>query len=87
MQLKVERFEKNRTKREAVPETTAKKLSTRRWKIDVSCQKIDFKDVSSPRGKLAECMICHDEDQDSNMETPCSCCGILRYAHKRCVQR
>ncbi|KAM1942120.1 hypothetical protein ACFX15_010631 [Malus domestica] len=56
-------------------------------KIDVSCQKIDFKDVSSSRGKLAECRICQDEDEDSNMETPCSCCGSLMYAHRRCVQR
>nr|XP_008389994.2 uncharacterized protein LOC103452258 [Malus domestica]XP_028947849.1 uncharacterized protein LOC103452258 [Malus domestica] len=56
-------------------------------KIDVSCQKIDLKDVSSTRGKLAECRICQDEDQDSNMETPCSCCGSLMYAHRRCVQR
>lgn len=32
---------------------------------------------SSPR-KLAECRICHDEDEDSNMEIPCSCCGSLK---------
>ncbi|XP_024978049.1 uncharacterized protein LOC112515450 isoform X2 [Cynara cardunculus var. scolymus] len=37
--------------------------------------------------KLVECRICHDEDEDSNMETPCSCCGSLKYAHRRCVQR
>ncbi|WZZ02057.1 hypothetical protein YC2023_074385 [Brassica napus] len=33
------------------------------------------------------CRICHDEDLDSNMETPCSCSGSLKYAHRRCVQR
>ncbi|XP_057531152.1 uncharacterized protein LOC130809401 [Amaranthus tricolor] len=43
-------------------------------------------DLSSPR-KLVECRICQDEDFDSNMETPCSCCGSLKYAHRRCVQR
>ncbi|KAK9705110.1 hypothetical protein RND81_07G034300 [Saponaria officinalis] len=48
--------------------------------------KMDFKDVSYPR-KLVECRICQDEDLDSNMETPCSCCGSLKYAHRRCVQR
>ncbi|KAK9066935.1 hypothetical protein SSX86_014259 [Deinandra increscens subsp. villosa] len=37
--------------------------------------------------KLGECRICHDEDEDSNMETPCACCGSLKYAHRRCVQR
>lgn len=32
---------------------------------------------SSPR-KLADCRICHDEDEDSNMEIPCSCRGSLK---------
>ncbi|XP_061338302.1 uncharacterized protein LOC133285144 [Gastrolobium bilobum] len=36
---------------------------------------------------LVQCRICHDEDEDSNMETPCSCCGTLKYAHRKCVQR
>ncbi|XWS34525.1 hypothetical protein CRYUN_Cryun21dG0045900 [Craigia yunnanensis] len=43
-------------------------------------------DLSSPR-KIVECRMCQDEDEDSNMETPCSCCGSLKYAHRRCVQR
>ncbi|KAK6242270.1 zinc finger protein [Theobroma cacao] len=34
-------------------------------------------DLSSPR-KIVECRICQDEDEDSNMETPCSCCGSLK---------
>ncbi|XP_024993372.1 uncharacterized protein LOC112527153 isoform X1 [Cynara cardunculus var. scolymus] len=42
--------------------------------------------VFTPR-KLVECRICQDEDFDLNMETPCSCCGSLKYAHRRCVQR
>ncbi|MQL89620.1 hypothetical protein Taro_022210 [Colocasia esculenta] len=37
--------------------------------------------------KIVECRICQDEDLDSNMETPCSCCGSLKYAHRTCVQR
>ncbi|XP_076946324.1 uncharacterized protein LOC143617745 [Bidens hawaiensis] len=41
---------------------------------------------SSP-SKLAECRICHDEDQDSSMEIPCGCRGSLKYAHRQCVQR
>lgn len=40
----------------------------------------------SPR-KVVECRICQDEDFDSKMETPCSCCGSLKYAHRRCVQK
>lgn len=31
----------------------------------------------TPR-KMVECRICQDEDWDSNMETPCSCCGSLK---------
>ncbi|WOL17560.1 hypothetical protein Cni_G26353 [Canna indica] len=38
-------------------------------------------------GKLVECRICQDEDEDINMEIPCSCCGSLKYAHRKCVQK
>lgn len=55
-------------------------------KTDDFSKRVDFGDASSPR-KLVECRICHDEDGDSNMETPCSCSGTLKYAHRRCVQR
>lgn len=48
--------------------------------------KMDEGDILSPQ-KLVECRICQDDDLDSNMETPCSCCGSLKYAHRRCVQR
>ncbi|KAG9129754.1 hypothetical protein Leryth_015445 [Lithospermum erythrorhizon] len=37
--------------------------------------------------KEAQCRICHDDDEESNMEVPCSCCGSLKYAHRQCVQR
>lgn len=37
-------------------------------------------DIESPPRKLAECRICHDEDEDSNMEIPCSCSGSLKVA-------
>ncbi|XVE74737.1 hypothetical protein DITRI_Ditri12bG0042000 [Diplodiscus trichospermus] len=43
-------------------------------------------DLSSPKN-IVECRICQDEDEDSNMETPCSCCGSLKYAHRVCVQK
>ncbi|KAE9618709.1 hypothetical protein Lal_00047847 [Lupinus albus] len=55
-------------------------------KVDVSLMKKGLDGTKSP-GKLVECKICHDEDEDCNMETPCSCCGSLKYAHRRCVQR
>ncbi|KAK8483391.1 hypothetical protein V6N13_090488 [Hibiscus sabdariffa] len=51
-------------------------------KVFHSCPKLK----SSP-GEIVECRICQDEDEDSNMETPCSCSGSLKYAHRRCIQR
>nr|GMD60098.1 Protein of unknown function DUF3675 [Ipomoea batatas] len=32
----------------------------------------------TPR-KIVECKICHEEDLESNMETPCSCRGSLKW--------
>ncbi|PKI44290.1 hypothetical protein CRG98_035364 [Punica granatum] len=51
-----------------------------------SSHNIDLGNLSYPR-KMVECRICQDEDEDRNMETPCSCCGSLKYAHRRCIQR
>lgn len=47
---------------------------------------MDEQIISTPN-KLVQCRICHNEDEDSNMDTPCSCCGTLKYAHQKCVQR
>lgn len=44
---------------------------------DNAAQKVDNRNMSSS-SKLVECRICQDEDEDSNMETPCSCCGSLK---------
>ncbi|XP_074555738.1 uncharacterized protein LOC141811619 [Curcuma longa] len=45
------------------------------------------KKIVMSTGKLVECRICQDEDEDTNMEIPCSCCGSLKYAHRKCVQK
>ncbi|KAK8939330.1 hypothetical protein KSP40_PGU001617 [Platanthera guangdongensis] len=37
--------------------------------------------------ELVECRICHDEDEEFNMEIPCACCGTMKYAHRKCIQR
>ncbi|XP_050372819.1 uncharacterized protein LOC126790568 [Argentina anserina] len=39
-----------------------------------------------PLIQTAECRICQDEDSVNNLETPCGCCGSLKYAHRKCVQ-
>ncbi|CAL5396429.1 unnamed protein product [Camellia sinensis] len=52
-------------------------LGTEDIKIDISSREIHSIDCSIPR-KIVECRICQDEDEDSNMETPCSCCGSLK---------
>ncbi|KAI3516686.1 hypothetical protein L1887_15643 [Cichorium endivia] len=53
--------------------------------IDCSSH-MDPESAFTPR-KTVECRICQDEDFDTNMETPCSCCGSLKYAHRKCVQK
>jgi len=52
----------------------------------VSFRRMDI-DAGFSGGKFVECKICQDEDEDSNMEIPCSCRGSLMYAHRKCVQR
>ena len=47
----------------------------------ISSHKIDV-NISSSSSKLVECRICHDEDEDLNMETPCSCRGSLKVSIK-----
>ncbi|XP_028064247.1 uncharacterized protein LOC114267414 [Camellia sinensis] len=44
-----------------------------------SSHRMDADSGSSPR-KLVLCRICHNEDEDSNMEIPCSCCDTLKEA-------
>ncbi|XP_044505441.1 uncharacterized protein LOC123225519 isoform X2 [Mangifera indica] len=61
-------------------------LANKNSMAELSSHRVD-KDIGLSPSKLVECRICHDEDQDSNMEIPCSCCGSLKYAHRKCVQR
>ncbi|CAM6081811.1 unnamed protein product [Calypogeia fissa] len=44
-------------------------------------------DVLKREEGMAECRICRDEDQLTNMESPCSCSGSIKYAHRKCVQQ
>ncbi|XP_047971216.1 uncharacterized protein LOC125214300 isoform X1 [Salvia hispanica] len=46
-----------------------------------------FHKMDARTSMLGECRICHDEDEESNMEAPCFCRGSLKYAHRKCVQR
>jgi len=41
-------------------------------------QAVPSANMSSSTGILEECRICHDEDDDKNMEIPCSCRGSLK---------
>lgn len=34
--------------------------------------------------KFVQCRICHDEDEDTNMDTPCSCSGTLKVLSLGC---
>lgn len=51
---------------------------------EFSTHRMDM-DLGSSPGKLVQCRICHDEDEDSNMEIPCSCCGSLKVCCIICV--
>lgn len=44
---------------------------------------------SSKKGmaEMVECRICQEEDDTNQMEAPCSCCGTLKFAHRKCIQR
>ncbi|RRT81358.1 hypothetical protein B296_00003572 [Ensete ventricosum] len=55
--------------------------------VDVDTNTTSSSADPAASAKLKECRICHEEDQDSNMEIPCSCSGSLKYAHRVCVQR
>uniref|UniRef100_A0A0D9WJG1 RING-CH-type domain-containing protein n=1 Tax=Leersia perrieri TaxID=77586 RepID=A0A0D9WJG1_9ORYZ len=47
----------------------------------------DVEDSRAKSGVLVECRICQEEDDQTYMETPCSCRGSLKYAHRKCIQR
>lgn len=39
--------------------------------------------------KISSCRICHEEEFESCrvLESPCSCSGTLKFAHRECIQR
>ncbi|XP_074320089.1 uncharacterized protein LOC141656902 [Silene latifolia] len=37
--------------------------------------------------EVKECRICQEEDDDVNLESPCSCNGTLKFAHRKCIQK
>ncbi|CAA7035062.1 unnamed protein product [Microthlaspi erraticum] len=47
----------------------------------------DVDDEEEPLIQSVECRICQEEDSVKNLESPCSCSGSLKYAHRKCVQR
>ncbi|XP_015696196.1 uncharacterized protein LOC102701967 isoform X2 [Oryza brachyantha] len=54
---------------------------------DVSVDHEDAQDGRPKSGVMVECRICQEEGDESYMETPCSCKGSLKYAHRACIQR
>ncbi|MED6146114.1 hypothetical protein PIB30_031597 [Stylosanthes scabra] len=55
--------------------------------MDEQTKSLPSSSSSSANNILVECRICHNEDEESHMEAPCSCSGTLKYAHRNCVQR
>lgn len=55
--------------------------------VVASDERVDVaNDEEAPLITMAECRICQDEDDITNMESPCTCSGSLKYAHRKCVQ-
>ncbi|CAN8266978.1 unnamed protein product [Cochlearia groenlandica] len=75
---------------EAAIQSRNRMLQVNTHESEGECKVLDEKTLEKLRNGdlfMVQCRICHDEDLDSNMETPCSCSGSLKYAHRRCVQR
>ncbi|KAL7583395.1 uncharacterized protein LOC111896817 [Lactuca sativa] len=36
---------------------------------------------------IRECRICQEEDGEHELESPCSCNGTLKFAHRKCIQK
>ncbi|XP_020261525.1 uncharacterized protein LOC109837615 [Asparagus officinalis] len=36
---------------------------------------------------LIECRICQEEGEEAEMEAPCVCTGMMKFAHRKCIQR
>lgn len=54
-------------------------LAVENPKVDEASRSDGLGDMSRTRSKfLVECKICHDDDERSNMESPCSCSGSLK---------
>eukprot|EP00250_Pteridium_aquilinum_P018025 c23899_g1_i1 orf=286-1284(+) len=65
-------------------------ISIASWGCDAAAEGNDgkaLKPLLSAAATPAECRICQEEDDLSNLETPCSCTGTLKFAHQKCVQR
>lgn len=44
---------------------------------DISTGEMSVMIFSTPK-ELVQCRICHDEDENLNMESPCACSGSLK---------
>lgn len=74
----VDRLLTESTLEAAIESRNQKQLASSTTNTSVTdCTSQDSDPLLSPR-KMVECRICQDEDIDSNMEVPCSCCGSLK---------
>ncbi|XP_039136148.1 uncharacterized protein LOC120273569 [Dioscorea cayenensis subsp. rotundata] len=50
---------------------------------------VELNEYYCSSSRLCLCRICHEEEDESStsMETPCSCSGTLKFAHRGCIQR
>lgn len=78
---------------EAAIQSRNRMLQANNTPVEEECRILDEKTLEKLRNgdlSMVQCRICHDEDLDSNMETPCSCSGSLKVKKKNkriCLER
>ncbi|AED97609.1 unnamed protein product [Arabidopsis thaliana] len=67
--------------------STTKSMDGKKTEEEETTEQRDVDDEEEPLIQSVECRICQEEDSVKNLESPCSCSGSLKYAHRKCVQR
>ncbi|KFK30775.1 hypothetical protein AALP_AA6G024600 [Arabis alpina] len=43
--------------------------------------------IDETKLRISRCRICHEEEEETFFEVPCSCSGTVKFAHRDCIQR
>ncbi|XP_010458939.1 PREDICTED: uncharacterized protein LOC104740106 [Camelina sativa] len=79
--------ESSRTQGSTSLSTSTKSMDLKTKEEEEATEQHDVDEEEEPLIQSVECRICQEEDSVKNLESPCSCSGSLKYAHRKCVQR